>query len=472
MEGAAPETERILFVTGRLAEPALRSVLQTVRESAQQLTCEVQVLGISVAALMHVDWVRQKLSKPEGFDRVILPGWCQGELESLGREFGVPFERGPKDLFDLPYFLSGKKKEPPDLTQYDIRIVAEINHAPRMTDNAIVTMAKRYAADGADTIDVGCIPGESWNRIGDVVRQLVDVGLNVSIDSFDRAEVESAVAAGASLVFSANGSNVDWVSQLGAEVIAVPDDIRDINTLEPTIKRLEEQGCRFRIDPILEPIGFGFSASLARYYEARRRWPDAEMLMGIGNVTELTEADTAGMNILLAAVCQELRVFSVLTTEVINWARSAVREFDFARRLIRHSVTNSVLPKHLDSSLVMLRDARVNSLGEAGLEQLAAQLKDPGFRIFVEGDEIHLMNRDGHWCGTDAFELFDEAVAVNDIDSAHAFYLGYEMAKAVTAMTLGKQYNQDQALRWGMLTVPEASAHERRKRIRSKSGSE
>jgi dihydropteroate synthase len=196
------------------------------------------------------------------------------------------------------------------------------------------------------------------------------------------------------------------------------------------------------------------------------------MLMGIGNVTELTEADTAGMNILLAAVCQELRIFSVLTTEVINWARSAVREFDFARRLIRHSVANSVLPKHLDSSLVMLRDARVNSLGEAGLEQLAAQLKDPGFRIFVEGDEIHLMNRDGHWRGTDAFELFDEALAVNDIDASHAFYLGYEMAKAVTAMTLGKQYNQDQALRWGMLTVPEVSAHERRKRIRSKSGSE
>ena len=146
MEGAAPETERILFVTGRLAEPALRSVLQTVRESARQLTCEVQVLGISVAALMHVDWVRQKLSKPEGFDRVILPGWCQGELESLGREFGVPFERGPKDLFDLPHFLSGKQKEPPDLTAYDIRIVAEINHAPRMTDDAIVAMARRFKA--------------------------------------------------------------------------------------------------------------------------------------------------------------------------------------------------------------------------------------------------------------------------------------------------------------------------------------
>ncbi len=77
------------------------------------------------------------------------------------------------------------------------------------------------------------------------------------------------------------------------------------------------------------------------------------------------------------------------------------------------------------------------------------------------------MNRDGHWQGSDAFELFDEAVQVSEIDPAHAFYLGYEMAKAVTAMTLGKQYNQDRALSWGMLTVPEVSAHERRKRIQS-----
>ena len=39
----------------------------------------------------------------------------------------------------------------------------------------------------------------------------------------------------------------------------------------------------------------------------------------------------------------------------------------------------------------------------------------------------------------------------------HAFYLGYEFAKAVTALTLGKNYTQDQALRWGFLTVPETS---------------
>ena len=41
----------------------------------------VAVLPISVAALMHVDWVRRKLPIEEPADRVVLPGWCQGDLE-------------------------------------------------------------------------------------------------------------------------------------------------------------------------------------------------------------------------------------------------------------------------------------------------------------------------------------------------------------------------------------------------------
>jgi dihydropteroate synthase len=57
--------------------------------------------------------------------------------------------------------------------------------------------------------------------------------------------------------------------------------------------------------------------------------------------------------------------------------------------------------------------------------------------------------------GTDPFVLFDQMHEKSPIDPAHAFYLGYEMAKAVTALTLGKNYVQDQALRWGFLTSEE-----------------
>ena len=169
-------------------------------------------------------------------------------------------------------------------------------------------------------------------------------------------------------------------------------------------------------------------------------------------------------NVLLAAICEELRIHSILTTEVINWAHSAVREFDLARKLVHHAIKHRQLPKHLDASLVMLRDPKLPNRGEEELVRLAQSLTDPNFRIFVEGDQIHVMNRAGYWKGIDAFELFDEFTKDTKIDPAHAFYLGYELAKAVTALTLGKEYNQDMALRWGFLTVEEQSAHERRRR--------
>lgn len=451
---------RILFVTGRLAEDLVRRVTRDVAEKLGA-DAEVAVLSVSVAALLHVDLIRRRLQIPGDVDRVIVPGWVQGDLNTLTTAFGVPFERGPKDIRDLPdHFGLGPRKQA-DLSPYDIEILAEINHAPRLTDAAIREMAAHFREGGADLIDVGCIPGERWDRAGEVVRQLVADGHRVSIDSFDRSEVESAVEAGAELVLSVNGTNIDWAETLPAELVAIPDLPSDLDSLGVTIDRLRTRGAKFRIDPILEPIGFGFATSLARYYEARRRWPDLAVMMGIGNLTELAEVDSSGMNLLLAGLCQELGVHSVLTTEVINWARSSVQEFDHARRLVKYAIDQRTLPKHVDSSLVLLRDPRLKSMGQAELDRIASQIQDPNFRIFVERGEIHVMNRDGYWRGRDPFELFGQFQERSAVDPAHAFYLGYELSKAVTALTLDKQYEQDRALRWGFLTVEEKTIHDR-----------
>jgi dihydropteroate synthase-like protein len=444
--------ERILFVTGRLAEEPLRRVVSELATKTG-FEGEVAVTGISVAALTHVEWLARKLEITGEFDRVILPGWCQGEVERLVEQFGVPFEKGPKDLFDLPAWFGDATKPPVDLTKYDIEILAEINHAPRMSIAEIVGMALDSKECGADVIDLGCIPGESWKWVREATAKLVDLGLRVSIDSFDRAEVEAAVEAGAELVLSCNQSNIEWASQLDAELVAIPEAPFSIENLEATVEQLQANGTRFRIDPILEPIGFGFAASLGRYFEARRRWPDFEIMMGIGNLTELTEVDSAGVNFTLAGICQELGIRSVLTTEVINWARSSVREFDLARRQTFHAVNQRALPKHIDSSLVTLRDATLKELGRETLEHLATQVKDPNYRIFAEGGQLHVMNREGYWHDTDPFKLFRDVRSDPDkpLSEGHAFYLGYEIHKAATAILLGKNYVQDEELDWGHL---------------------
>jgi dihydropteroate synthase-like protein len=455
---------RILFVTGRFAEPALRQVVPPLAEQLG-FTCDIVVLPITVAALMHVEWVQRKLTVPAGVSRVILPGWCQGDLSILSNQWQVPFERGPKDVFDLPEYLGRPDASPPKLDDYSIEIIAEINHAPRLTLDELLWQADVLRQSGANIIDLGCIPGEVWTTIGDTVRKLVAAGFRMSVDSFNEREVTDAVASGAELVLSCNSSNFAWAQHVPAEFVVIPDSPPDAQSLDDNAAAMLAAGQKVRLDPILEPVGFGFATSLARYFAVRQRHPDAALLMGIGNVTELSEVDSAGLNFVLAAICEELRIGSVLTTQVINWCRSAVAEFDAARRLVRYSLAQRRLPKHLDGRLLLLRDPKLHELGDEGLRQLAARITDPNFRIFAERGEVHLLNRDGYWHGSDPYEVFDRMVAaVGTLTGEHAFYLGMELMKARTALTLGKQYTQDEALRWGFLTVDEISAVERRHR--------
>jgi dihydropteroate synthase-like protein len=443
---------RYLFVTGKLAEPALRQVLADLAPRAG-FSSEVAVLNISVAALMTPAWVARHLTVPPGVDRVMVPGFCGPDVTPIEAAARVPVERGPCDLRDLPEHF-GERAERPD-NAYDIAILAEVNHAPRRALADILAEARHYRESGADVIDLGCDPGGPWRGVAETVRALRGEGLRVSIDSYDPEEIGPAVRAGAELVLSVNGTNREAAADWGVEVVAVPDTPPDLGGLDRTVELLTARGVPFRIDPILEPIGFGFAASLGRYLEVRRRYPAAEMLMGLGNLTELTDVDSAGMNVTLLGFCQEVGVRSVLTTEVINWARSSVRELDLARRLVAYAQRQRVLPKRVEPRLVMLRDPKLREHGEAALDDLAGRLKDPNFRLFAERGELHVMNHRLHLRGTDPFALFAEMARREEIDPAHAFYLGYEMAKAVTALTLHKNYVQDQALTWGFLTVPE-----------------
>jgi dihydropteroate synthase-like protein len=449
----------LLFVTGKLAEPALRRLLAELAPAAG-FRYDVAVLPITVIALAPAAWIASHLPPPAaGFDRVILPGLCSGDLEAVAQRAGCPAERGPKDLRDLPEFFGKQSGPPPGYGTHDITILAEINHAPRLPLADVLALARSYRDAGADVIDLGCDPGPAWPGVGEAVRALRAEGHRISIDSFDPCEVGDAVAAGAELVLSVNGSNREHARSWGCEVVALPDDLATLGGLDRTVEALADWGVPFRIDPVLEPIGLGFAASLGRYIEVRRRHPDAEMMMGVGNLTELTDVDSAGVNVLLLGFCQELGIRSVLTTQVINWCQSCVRELDLARRLVFHACKERVPPKHLEPDLVLLRDPKLRSHGEATLAELAARIGDRNYRLFAEEGVIHVLNADGHLRGTDPFELLAQMQAQRPLEAAHAFYLGYEMAKAMTALTLGKNYVQDQALRWGFLTREERPGH-------------
>lgn len=458
---------RYLFVTGRLAEFALRQVLEVLAPKAG-FTAEVAVMPITVAALMTPPWIARRLEVPEGLDRIILPGHCSGDLAPVrDRAAGVPVELGPIDLGDLPRHFGEAARATTDYGAYQIEILAEINHAPRLSTKELLRAARRFREEGADVIDLGCDPGTRWVGVGPAVAALRAEGFRISIDSFNADEVSDAASAGAELVLSVDATNRERAVDWGIEVVAIPDAPGTLDGLDQTIDFLERRAVPYRIDPVLEPIGFGFAASLGRYLDVRRHFPDAAIMMGVGNLTELTEVDSAGVNALLIGFCEELGIRSVLTTAVINWARSSVAEIDIARRLAHHAVARRSLPKHVDPRLVMLRDPRINEFGQANLVELQRRIRDPNWRLFAEDGKIHALNHTHILSDMDPFVLFEQ---MGVSDASHAFYLGYEMMKARTALTLSKAYRQDQALEWGFLTTPETSHVAREKLSRRRGG--
>ena len=362
-----------------------------------------------------------------------------------------------------------------------MRVVAEIVDAPRLTDREIERRAIYYEESGADIIDIGMVVGnprpEEVRRLVEVVRSTVE--MPISIDTLDPSEIRAAVKADIDLVLSIDKGNMKEVAPHLPDipVVVTPTNVRKgefpreagrrVTVLEETIERAERLGIEKVIaDPILEPVmNPGILESLAAYRLFTQRNPRIPLFFGVGNVTELIDMDSVGVNGLLSAIAAELGASLLLTPEHSDKARGSVRELATASKMMFLSRKRGSVPKDLGIDLLILKDKRFRESSyereiEVGAEVLEPQeegyqMDEKGwFRILLDREEgkivlLHFLLGEEErpnfiLKNTEARPLYIAAIEhglVSRLD--HAAYLGRELEKAEIALSIGKTYIQD-----------------------------
>jgi dihydropteroate synthase-like protein len=478
---------KILLVTGRLAENQVRSFAGE---------ADVLVADTDVAAFVTPQMLLQVA--PRGYDLILIPGAVTADFLEAEKALGSPVRLGPKHAADLGEVLKLIKKgelEPSrtipacqllleemrervlqDIESLEaqakaalhigqvkiggssrMKVLAEVVDATRLPPGELAGRIRYYQEEGADMIDLG-LPLDARPE---EVRAALAVAkeatrLPVSIDSVRPDLLLAGLEAGADMLLSLNAANMAQVGPAAAD-LAVPAAIipgPGPASLEQNVNAALELGVKVIVDPVLDPPLQGLAASLQRYMEFSRHHPGVPLFFGAGNVTELLDADTSGVNALLAAMGAEVGAAILFTPEYSAKAAGSVRELATASRMMQLSSRRKTPPKDLGLDLLHLKQKR--RLPE---EPLPQELKEaqPGhvyvldelgpFRIFLSRGLIVARNGPVSICGRNARDLVNSLVDLGLVGRLdHAAYLGRELQKAETALHLGRDYVQDEPL--------------------------
>ncbi|MCW4000898.1 MAG: dihydropteroate synthase-like protein [Candidatus Bathyarchaeota archaeon] len=513
----------ILLITGTLAEATVKQYAQQ-----SQTPTEVLALNVQVAAFLTPTLIAKSLQKTslQGITAILTPGQILGDTQTITDATHIPAYKGPRYAADLPTIMdcigqielsttqpaddllrerlqqnalqelerveanrSALLANPRNLLVGDVavgrdfpmRVLAEIVDAPLLETAEIARLAKRFVAGGANIIDVGmvagqCLPAEAKRAVA-AVKAAVDVP--VSIDSLNPVEIKAAVEAGVDLILSADAGNLKAIAPYAQDtaVVVIPTNQRRgifpttpaarVHMLERLIKQAKQLGFKRIIgDLILAPTNILDSYVAFQQFSGRN--PDVPLLIGIANVVELFDADSVGLNALLARLASEVNVGVLLVTEATPKARGSVAEAAAASKMMFLAKQRSSVPRDLGVDLLILKEktnpdtAPPVDISKVPLTQNptpATVTVDPCgvFRIMVDRDGGSVVAL--HYASVDAPEPLhvvrgaDGAVVLAELlrrgwvsRLEHAGYLGLELAKAEVALRVGRGYVQDAAL--------------------------
>lgn len=514
---------KVLLVTGKAASKIVEEYA-----SKSGVDFEVYVMPHEVAALIPPREIARRLKEEnvKGFDLILTPGLISGDVSLIEKELGIPTFKGPIHAADLPYVLSmlGKvelsKLEPAckvlrlskeqeeeeqlknieeeerkralfdiagvPIAKGSLRVVAEITSALEKTVDVVLSEARQYKGAGADIIDLGMTAGECFP---DAASKLIKIAKReiegpISIDSLNPLEIAAAVDAGADLVISVDKGVLQDLEDLPRDVaiVVVPTDVKKgyyPSTIGEKVKNLEEAvDLAFKMgfkkviaDPILSPpLQSGIFDSLVAYYEFSKRRPEIPLMMGVGNVTELMDVDSIGINGLMAAIAAELGISLLLTTEASNKTSGCVRELCLATKMAKLSKRKGKTMKDLSFNLLALKEKRNTTIPppKGGHSEVVRacrrknRAQDPAGYIKVTIDKDRKVIVVSHFKagrasyiieGSSASDICNELIERGLVSTLeHAAYLGRELYKAELAIRLRKSYVQDEELDFGFIT--------------------
>jgi dihydropteroate synthase-like protein len=518
----AGKNSKVLLITGTLAEDTVR------RYAKESGVCtETIALKVPVAALLTPETIAKCLENicVKGFDMILVPGLIRGDAAVISKSSGVSTFKGPKYAADLPTVLDSigeiklstvvpasdllrerlqKKalmeiekaernrdellKKPGSMLignlavgkDFPMRVLAEIVDAPLMDEETIQRLTKSYVQAGANMIDVGMVAGESRpkdaRRIVELVKQAVNVP--VSIDSLDPDEIHEAVLAGADLILSADLGNIEAIASFASRiaVVVIPANQQQgyfpkkaeerVKLLEEIIAKAKKLGfTKCVADLILEPSAV--LESFIAFRQFANRNPNVPLFVGVSNVTELMDADSVGVNSLLARLSSEVGASILLATEKSDKAKGTVCEEVVAAKMMFLAKKRDSVPKDLGIDLLILKNKRLHEEPydkklEADTKVVwASEKSEPGildaegmFKIAVDRTENTLVAFHFSSLQMDkptniikgktadaVYEKITKLGLVTRLD--HAAYLGSELAKAEIALQTGKEYIQD-----------------------------
>jgi dihydropteroate synthase-like protein len=488
---------QVLVVTGRKAAGI-------VRKSVGSLA-EVLVMDIDVAAFTTPIRLEKSLNGQE-FDLIIIPGLVSADFSGLEKQLETPIRLGPKHAIDLGFVLSGygdielsttvpacellmqrrRNIALSSLAEMEnaaspaillgqlkiggdsiIKVMAEIVDATALHGDELIERIHLFQSKGADIIDLGVGMAATAGDVRRMVKTARDVvSVPISIDTLEPGLIVAAVESGVDMVLSLDSGNIPQVAPIISNkdiaAVVIPDSGGGMESLEANIRSAKDAGIlKIIADPVLNPPGQGMVESMTRYKQFRRSHPHIPTFFGVGNITELIDADSVGVNAMLASIAGDVGADILFTPEYSDKARGSIAELKTAAGMTALAGQRSTPPKDLGLDMLVLKEKRFRSFDNLPEEFIEGEksyqwVRDPAgsFRISIS-DQCF---RDGEFrrgriiarhtkytiVGDSAREVLDTVLDLGLVSRLdHAAYLGSELMKAELAIKLGRSYSQD-----------------------------